>query len=170
MATIRLGVTARSPAGMHGLSLAPEDRPVASVAPRKAFSSLRLDASDGGLFTLPVKPALRNGLSLPTSGCSFPNVLSRIVVPGLLLQRPAKLAPDPFGSELLSSFRRRNRGKSPLVARYLCSRFAASMALLSLLPFRTEILPAHRSSWFATAELTIANVRSPSTPRRTLGR
>ncbi len=65
------------------------------TAPDRCSGSCRIHS--------PMKPALRNGLSLASSGCPFPDHLSRFKAPSLLLSRLAGPAPGSFGLELPSS-------------------------------------------------------------------
>jgi hypothetical protein len=80
-------------------------------------------------------------------------------LPGKARRRSVRLGtpfPCPFPGPGKITVRR------PLSVLLLCRPDAAP----GLLPFGTVIPPAHRLPWFATGELTIANVRFPLTPRK----
>lgn len=115
---------------------------------------------------MPEEPALRNGLSLPRSGCPFRGHLSGIIAPGLPLQRLAMPRPNPFGSELPSSGRLCGPGRinahGPLPGLGNCnppasSRLAPHQALSGP--------PARRSARFSPRKLTLAGHHRSSAPR-----
>jgi hypothetical protein len=84
----------------------------------------------------PMKLGSRNGLSLPTGGCPFPDHLWRIVVPGLLLQTPGRACCRSvrFRTPLLAPF--------PEAGRFIVLRPLS--ALLLCRPGVFPILAPHR--------------------------
>ena len=158
-------VTARSPAGMHDLSMALLGRSVASIAPRKGYYPLRFNAQDGGPF-----PCNETGVSkrlftpherFSVSGTPLADHSSQPAssTPGKICCRSVR-----FRAPLLVPFP--EPGRFTAFTRYLRSDLAVSTLPQVLFPFRTAVLPDHHSPRFRAEKLILQNVRSPYTPRK----
>jgi hypothetical protein len=147
---------------LDGRSVAPARSPRRFLASAAHCCGRRtvIQSSEAGFSKRPFAPHER----LPVSG---PPLADRSSRPASSNAR-RRVLQGSFGSGLRSSLRSRRRGGSSPFARYLRSCAAVPASSRILLPFRTEVHPAHRSFRFVTGKLAIANVRSPYTPRKFL--
>jgi hypothetical protein len=127
----------------------PETPDGLSLAPRNGFWPLRINAPNTVNHSL-VKPALRNGLSLPWGGCLFRNHLSRIVAPGLPLQHHIRTGFEPVRLQTpFLAIRFRMRESSTPATRCPRHLFGAPGGFSSLAPrqeFRSLRLDARPDS------------------------